>query len=197
MMVGLLISIVTVVTMLSAYRSMVATSVPATRSAQRDGQIASALLTAQIELQQAGFGVSDAGSDIQLSADRRSIYWRFYESLSDPAYQCSGLQIVASDVAPESNGIYVLEPKACASWPSAPAWNADERTAVASGAALFEPDESDEARTFDLSGAKFDLKTNISCGPYGTGGKSRSRVVLRDEGPSTHVTLFSLCLTNT
>lgn len=57
LMIGMVISLITVLAMLSLYRTLVGVSVESASLAKVEGQKASGLLTAQIALQQAGFGL--------------------------------------------------------------------------------------------------------------------------------------------
>lgn len=59
LMVGMTLSLVSVLAMLSLYRNMVGISVQSIQDARQDGQIAAALLTAQQELRNAGFWITD------------------------------------------------------------------------------------------------------------------------------------------
>ena len=55
MMIGLVISLLTIGAMLAIYKVAIEVSGNASRTATRDGQVSSAMLAAQIELQQAGY----------------------------------------------------------------------------------------------------------------------------------------------
>jgi hypothetical protein len=62
LMIGMVISLITVLAMLSLYRTLVGISVESASLAKVEGQKASGLLTAQIALQQAGFGLPVIGT---------------------------------------------------------------------------------------------------------------------------------------
>jgi prepilin-type N-terminal cleavage/methylation domain-containing protein len=195
LMVAMLLSILTVAAMLMTYRSMVAVSVPATRSAVRDGQATSALLAAQIELQQAGFGIlpADAGVNLDVTGGNR-IVWRYRATVgaANPIL-CAGLRLQATGAA--TDGIYYLNPVACNS--AADALTFPTSRLLASAAVLFEP--GDESRRYNLSTARFRLEPNQSCGPFGIAGPApnRTRVVMEDTAPNPDVAIFTYCLTNT
>lgn len=200
MMIGLLVALVTVLAMLMAYRTTVAVAVPATRSAMREAQVASALLAAQMELQQAGYGMlpADGGTNVFVDNGGRRIVWRYRQNVGDAAFLCAGLQLVASTpVDPDTDGLYRLPPVACASANAPPAWaGASAPQLLASEAALFEP--GDEARRYELSAAQFQLQPNQNCGPFGisAGTATRTRVLLVDVARTPAVAIFSYCLTN-
>lgn len=60
LMVGTVVSMIGILALLFLYKNLVHTSVSALSSAKQDGQIASAQMTMQKELQTAGFGIVDA-----------------------------------------------------------------------------------------------------------------------------------------
>ncbi|WP_313517379.1 PilW family protein [Pseudomonas sp.] len=94
MMVGLVISMFSIVAMLSLYRSLVHSAVVATRDANLDGQIAAGLLSAQLEIQSAGFGIESAGNadltlaTTNLDSSTHALLWRLVDTSS---YRCRGL----------------------------------------------------------------------------------------------------------
>lgn len=58
LMVGMTLSLISVLAMLSLYKNMVGISVQSIQDSRQDGQIAAALLTAQQELRNAGFWIT-------------------------------------------------------------------------------------------------------------------------------------------
>ena len=124
MMVGVLISLLTIAAMVSIYRVLIDVSGNASRSAQRDGQLASALLTAQIEMQRAGFGITPGEAGVlAILDDGRQIVWR-YSLHPDPGHACAGLRIAPTADAPglpatpadagaDRRGLYWLPPRSC------------------------------------------------------------------------------------
>lgn len=153
-MVGLVISLLTISVMLVLYKTLIETSANASRSALRDGQVASALLSAQEELQEAGFGVplSDAlDTKLLISDSGKQIVWR-YMALSDDTElsdvdtdgtsMCAGFLLEDDSDADTGRGLYRLTPKACSSVTSV-TWSSSERVPVASSAAFFEPSQKD------------------------------------------------------
>jgi hypothetical protein len=142
-MVGLVISLLTVGAMLAIYRTVVEVSGRASADAVRDGQVASGLMAAQLELHNAGYRIdlpSLAAGDTADSAeiqnlaiavksdDKRVVTWR-YLGLSGGAAQpvCARLSI-----APQPDGSTQLlyrAPEACASVSSA-SWTAPAQVLV-------------------------------------------------------------------
>lgn len=197
MMIGLLLAILTIGAMLMTYRNMVAVSVPATRSAQRDGQATSALLSAQIELQQAGFGIrpppADPGVNLVVLDAGRRIVWRYRDTVGAATIRCAGLRLQVLGL--ESDGIYFLDPVDCSS--AADPVTFPTSRLLASAAVLFEP--GDENRAYNLSTSQFRLEPNQSCGPFGIPGQAanRTRVVMEDTSRDPDAVVFTYCLTNT
>lgn len=66
LMVGTVVSMISILALLSLYKALVGTSVTTLVSARQDGQLAAAQLTAQKELQSGGFGIADAKAGTQL-----------------------------------------------------------------------------------------------------------------------------------
>ena len=225
MMVGLVISLITIAAMLTLYKVMIEVSGNASRSAMRDGQVSSAILAAQIELQQAGFGVPAGASESSVialssvdSSPNSQVVWRFKRHLSDAGFQCAGLRIVSKDNAPmdstcatpadanaDHRGLYWLPAQDCGSAADSLTWVCPEF--LASDAAFFEPKKKDGSVHADevgaatlLAGANtlaFDVSGSSGCLPYA---QHASSEVL----PSARVlalkagseSLFSLCLSN-
>jgi hypothetical protein len=183
-MVGMVIGLLTVGAMLSSYKILVGTSVPATRTAMRESQATSAIIIAQLELQQAGFGLNptEAAPKIQLLNNDRRIVWAFRDAPGQPI-TCAGLEL-------DSDGIYLLA--------TAPCSNANDGTAlvkrrIATAAVLFEP-AAGEARSYSLSTAKFALSAKPGCGHYGVAGfGSASQLVELKDGTKR---VFAHCLSN-
>ncbi|WP_109513859.1 PilW family protein [Pseudomonas ovata] len=111
LMVGMALSLISILAMLTLYRNMVSVSVDSMQSARQDGQIAAALLTVQDELSNAGFRVPPATSAIKLlksaaltngtlsgtgvtsfSTEQtgNALVW-MYRTATSASYQCAGL----------------------------------------------------------------------------------------------------------
>jgi len=202
----------TIAAMLVLYKNMIESTGNASRSALRDGQVASALLAAQIELQEAGFGIPAAdtlGSRLAISNDGKQIAWRFKQELGQ-ADLCAGLRLVdAADSGTAVRGLYRLPPKLCGS-AAAATWADTEWQPVAAEAAFFDPVQKDgsaftgaerEVGALTLRGAaegagyRF-VAVPDACLPYqqqDTIERTGQRVILRQDSDDV---LFSVCLPN-
>ncbi|WP_152540847.1 PilW family protein [Luteimonas huabeiensis] len=213
-MVGLLISLLTIAAMVAIYALMIDVSGNTARSAQRDGQLASALLTAQIEMQRAGFGVppGEAGAFAILD-DGRLVVWR-YSLYPDAGEACAGLRIVddaASTAVPaapadadaDRRGLYWLPAQPCTSADAPPAWSATGAAAprrLLSATGFFVPQDrqghalADEAGVRSLQNARFQRDGECSL-PYAQQAgllDVSQRVSLKVAGE----VVFSACLSN-
>lgn len=212
MMVGLVISLLTIAAMLVLYKNMIESTGNASRAALRDGQVASALLAAQIELQEAGFGIPAADtldSRLVISNDGKQIAWRFKQELGQ-ADLCAGLRLVdAVNSGTAARGLYRLPPKLCGS-AAAATWADTEWHPVAAEAAFFDPIQKDgstfagaerEVGALTLRGAadgagyRF-VAVPDACLPYqqqDSVERTGQRVILRQASDDV---LFSVCLPN-
>lgn len=207
LMIGMLISIITVAAMLVMYKTMINLSANASRSAQRDGQVAAALLGTQMDLQSAGFGVpsSDAlSTKLTISAAGKQVVWRDKINLTDTTYQCSGLLLV------DGSGLYNLPAKACTD-ASTVTWAASEQQLITGATAFFVPTapsqpakagstaSNDEVGATTLAGNfQFQLATAHQCLPYmqqnfATAPAPQAQQIVLANGSST---LFSICMPN-
>ena len=119
MMVGLVISLITIAAMLVLYKTMISISADASRTALRDGQVSAGLLAAQMELQSAGFGVAPSASiddRLLISAAGKQVAWLYDEG---GAARCAGLRV-------ETTGLYRLPAKDCGAGLAAAGWTASE-----------------------------------------------------------------------
>lgn len=207
MMVGLLISLITIAAMMTLYKTMVEVSSNASRSALRDGQVSAALLSAQMELQSAGFGVPAAdslNSKLYVREAGKELVWRYKAELSASGYVCSGLRLV------DGEGLYRFSPKACDDAQAA-TWKSNERRLLAGSAAFFTPMQKDgsafdsgeqEVGAMSLApGYVFSLKGERQCLPYMQQDFSASptaavgqQLALERSDASSH--LFVACLPN-
>lgn len=91
LMVGTVLSMLTILAVLALYKNLIQVSVTASQDAKHDGGLASALLTAQMELSSAGFGLDENASTlIHLPSGTTAILWR-YKALNATQVSCSGL----------------------------------------------------------------------------------------------------------
>lgn len=91
LMVGVVLAMIGILAAVNLYENLIRASVQTRSDAQQDGQIASSMLTLQLELQSAGYGITkDPTKDHVLrSADGKALYWRFDAS----GMQCKGFRI--------------------------------------------------------------------------------------------------------
>lgn len=138
LLIGLLISMVALLGMLSLYGTVVKSTVESTRDARIAGERSSALLVAGMQLQGAGYGIDGAalGDDLLLlagtSLDRdggslsggtnvigngNTLIWR---TRPDGATTwCSGLHAPSSA---GQGGLYLLQPQSCSAITSVSTW---------------------------------------------------------------------------
>lgn len=219
MMVGLVISLITIAAMLAVYKASIDISTNASRSAVRDGQISAALLAAQVELQQAGFGLPPGEEGVLLVSEQgRQVLWR-YSAYPLPGNRCAGLRLIMddddvsielppNDVQSDRRGLYWLPDQACASLEPAPTWGsgATERPRLlVSSAGFFVPLDrqgrmlTDEVGSPTLTGLRFEQHEGSDCLPYEQRerldelSERVQRITLRAQSGNP---LFSLCLPN-
>ena len=216
MMVGLVISLLTIGAMLAVYKTSIGISSNASQTALRDGQVSAALLAAQIELQQAGYGIeADADEILSVSANGKDVVWR-YRSEIGGASQCAGLRLVATgatEVAGERvgaarRGLYWLPGKPCDALVPASTWSGSVEhrpKLLASPSAFYAPVDmqgtplDDEDGAVALTGLRFVQVAGGACLPYlqqtdADEIPTRSqRVALRDASSQD---VFSVCLPN-
>lgn len=93
LMVGLLLSMIGILAGMMLYQNMVRVSIESRTDAAQDGQLASAMLSLQLELQSAGYGIAsdEAGTHLQLVAGPpQTLYWRYREAAT---FVCRGFRI--------------------------------------------------------------------------------------------------------
>lgn len=98
LMVGMLLAMIGILAAMTLYQSMVRTSIETRTDAVLDGQLASAMLSLQLELQSAGFGLT-AGVTPHIvrvvtaaPGATQSLYWRF-QATGAPTPTCRGFRI--------------------------------------------------------------------------------------------------------
>lgn len=215
MMVGLVISLLTIAAMLAVYKMMVDVSGRASADALRDGQVATGLLAAQMELHNAGFKVTElpevpqgGNADPALvkqyaiavdGGDKRNVTWRY-------AGHCARLEIAPADE--HGVTVYVRRPEPCTDIPSA-GWTGDKDVLLSYGGPWMERDGStvvDAASGFYLdlpaneadSGFRLVDADGQRCTlpyaqrPAADSATESPRLVLENKGRE----LFSVCLSN-
>lgn len=94
LLVGLFISMLCILGSLTLYRNLIQVATESKIDTLHDGQLSAAMLTMQLELQAAGYGIENAGvNDVVRrktdgSTDTIELLWRF----NDDTYQCRGLK---------------------------------------------------------------------------------------------------------
>jgi Tfp pilus assembly protein PilW len=102
LMIGMLISMIGVLAGFTLYQNMVKVTLQTRADAAQDGQLASAMLSLQLELQSAGWGIDQAAKPgphlILVAGPPQTLYWRYQEtSLPTPAPVCKGFRIIDSE----------------------------------------------------------------------------------------------------
>lgn len=215
MMIGLVISLLTIAAMLAVYKMVVEVSGRASADSLRDGQVATGLLAAQMELHNAGYGVSQLpevaeGASANATMikqyaiavdddDKRNVTWRSVEG-------CARLEIVPG--SDRSVTVYYQKPEPCVDIPSA-SWAEGKQVLVAYGQPWKERDGSaaadaasgtylDMAADAADSGFRIDAADGQRCTlpyaqqPWDDVPTESPRLVLESKGRE----LFSVCLSN-
>ncbi|WP_287029459.1 PilW family protein [Pseudomonas sp. UBA6310] len=165
MMVGLVISMFSIVAMLSLYRSLVQSAVVATRDANLDGQIAAGLLSAQLEIQSAGFGIEAAGNadltlaTTNLDSTTRALLWRLVDT---GTYRCRGLLERSVNDSASGQSMRVL---------SLLQANSCDASGALSGKTWAVVGDLAEFRGQNLAQVVFQISTS-NCWPFGVGDNS-------------------------
>lgn len=199
MLVGMLIALLSVTALLSQYRLQVHTSVNTIGVAQREGQLASALLTAGQLLQQAGYGIEDAlvSNASVLSVNEYRVVWHFKPDLIADA--CTGLQL--------DGGLFLLPESPCSSASTVTWDDADRVPLVTAEAAMFVPlardgqELTDEVRPAALDQAIFQRSTENCTLPYAQQSADATAspqisLVIPATGETPQQVLFTACLAN-
>lgn len=182
MMVGLVISLITIGAMLAVYRTAATVSTAASATTQREGQLASALLGAQIDLQQAGFGLEAGEAGLEVTPTR--VVWRYRHGPGEPLL-CAGLQVgTTGQGADAAATLFQLQEKACAG-----ALEAGPARPLVVLPSAIAGDPSLDAGHVALPGLRFEQADDSGCLPYEQH---------RDHAPSAPAgtDVFSVCLPN-
>ncbi|CAD5108230.1 PilW family protein [Zestomonas carbonaria] len=202
LMVGTLLSVIGILAMLTLYRNLVQTAVVATQDANQDGQLAAGLLTAQLELQNAGFGIDPGGAQNLLKTDvslggqsHPALLWRYRDATG---YQCRGLVDRADQDAVTGKALRrlsLLEASGCGAGLGGLSWSVRHELAR-----LQVPDDQQAAPQplVDFTVAAVD------CAPFGFGAKARHPQVTLTAQSSAQLAgasgiaplSYSLCLSN-
>lgn len=117
LMIGMLISMLGVLAGFMLYQNMVKVTLQSRADAAQDGQLASAMLSLQLDLQAAGFGIDLAANPgphlIVTNGAPQTIYWRYLETSATPDVpKCKAFQVIDSN---DVRKLELLEPKTAAS----------------------------------------------------------------------------------
>lgn len=200
MMVGVTISMIAILAMMTVYKTTLRVSGEASRGATTDGQRLAALFSAQSLLQEAGFGIASAayGTDMlvlsgaaldpaskhlsgtaagSLPANGNAIVWG--TKVSGSNYLCNGLY------APADGGLIRLPATACTGATAAASW-----AAVAWNKVVLVDDKA-AGRNVAIS-----VKTAAACQPFGIGGSGSMQAVLTTQNSTGASAVASTCLAN-
>lgn len=182
MMVGLVISLITIAAMLAVYRASATVSTSAAATSQREGQLASALLGAQIELQQAGFGLEAGEAGLEIADNQ--VVWRYRQALGGPLF-CAGLRLGMTGQGEEAAAALLqLQEKPC---PGALEAGAARPLAVIPLAIA--GDHAVDAGHVDLQDLRFRQTDDSTCLPFEQHRDDALAMPAADE-------VFSVCLPN-
>ncbi|KAF1066901.1 MAG: hypothetical protein GAK45_01805 [Pseudomonas citronellolis] len=84
MMVGLMISLLVILVMMTSFKTLLAISTEASREALQDGELATSLAALQMDIQGAGFGLDSTNQalvqgSISLTGDAKALLWRYLD----------------------------------------------------------------------------------------------------------------------
>lgn len=193
LMIAMLISIMSVIAIFALYKNLVGVSVNATADAQHDSHIATAIVTAQLELQTAGFGIENAGTEhLNASANGTELRWRF---LDGGSYQCRALRETA--VSDNVRRLALLEATANCTATSVLADLQWQELAVLANVERIEA-MPDQLFTFSVATGE--------CSPYGISDKEKHLIVtirtlgaadFNDTSNTITATDFPICIAST
>lgn len=94
LLIGLLISVLCILGSLTLYKNLIQVATESKLDSNHDGQLASAMLIVQLEVQSAGFGIDTPAADsiirYQPSSNEIQLLWR-YSSDGGTTFECRGL----------------------------------------------------------------------------------------------------------
>lgn len=93
LLIGLLISVLCILASLTLYKNLIQVATENKLDSNHDGQLASAMLMIQLEVQSAGYGINDADESHIIvrspTTGERQLLWRF--STDGSTFECRGL----------------------------------------------------------------------------------------------------------
>ncbi len=166
LMVGLLLAMISILAGMVLYKNIVQSSVQARSDALQDGQIASAMLTLQLELQSAGYGIAKDPSKTHVQlVDGKTLYWRF----NDGSSKCRSFRIEDNEAGTHRKLVLLKLKTGCdeTSALTSFSWNEADKVEVNPLAEF----RKSEATAVDLPVITIDSIAPAPCFPYGMGAK--------------------------
>lgn len=115
LMIGILISMIGILAGFTLYQNMVKVTLQTRTDAAQDGQLASAMLSLQLELQSAGFGIDktvNPGPHLTLVAGPpQMLYWRYIETAVNPVCKGLGVNDVVNEEGETRRQVQLLSPE--------------------------------------------------------------------------------------
>lgn len=170
LMVGLLLAMISILAGMMLYKNIVHTTVQTRSDALQDGQIASAMLTLQLELQSAGYGFAKGAAQphVALSGAGDAIYWR---SRINNVLQCKGFRVNdTADGMLRRLQLLTLGAGVCTEADALGTFNWVEENTLAEF-------RKSEATAVDLPEIDIGLDLAATCFPYGMGVKDTHPMV--------------------
>ena len=186
LMVGLVISMLCLIALLTLFKAIVTTSVDSQQNAQQDTQLFNGLTLAQMLAQNAGFGFS-SGTNVLITsrtlaldnsisvASQKAVLWRYYATINTPStLTCQGIASVLNN---DQTKLILLKANSCAQTSNLDnlTWTVDRVLAILPSASTI----------------SFNLATQ-TCAPYGIGtAASHSKLTI-----TANTFSFPVCLSN-
>ena len=186
LMVGLVISMLCLISLLTLFKAIVTTSVDSQKNAQQDTQLFNGLTLAQMLAQNAGFGFSSGTNvlipsstlalDNNISVEsQKAVLWRYYTTINIPnTLTCQGIASVLNN---NQTKLILLKANSCAQTSNLDnlTWTVDRVLAILPSASTI---------SFNL--------TTQTCTPYGIGTPaSHSKLTI-----TANTFSFPVCLSN-
>lgn len=202
MMIGLLISMVALLGMMSLYGTVVRSTVESTHDARIAGERSSALLVASMQMQGAGYGIDapsaaddllllagaalDEGSGslsggVSVTNDANTLIWRFHPD--DQSIQCAGLYAKSTS---EQSSLYLLLPQPCNTLTEPDKW--EIRPLLI--------DNDDVAQTYQPITFSLAEHHEPTCSALGIAGAGKFSVTLHTADRNNNEIVSTTCLLN-
>lgn len=114
LMIGILISMIGVLAGIVLYQNMVKVTIQTRTDAAHDGQLSSAMLSLQLDLQTAGFGIDKVAKPgphlVLVAGPPQTLYWRYLNDYKNPnSAICRGFR-VSDSVDGNTRSLQLLRP---------------------------------------------------------------------------------------